>query len=145
MDSNLNLELLLDKEFTETEARQINPLVLALIGDAEYEIFVRKYLVSKNSNMKVNDIHKLVIKFVNAKSQSKFMKCIEDKLNEDELSIYKRGRNCKSSVPKSANVCEYRAATGFETLIGYLYLTGKKERLKELYLMILEQAENISN
>ncbi|MGL5380185.1 Mini-ribonuclease 3 [Clostridium sp.] len=117
-------------EFSKDEARRLNPLQLALIGDGVYEIFIRNYILSNNKELSAHKIHVKAIGYVKAKSQSTIMHNIEELLNEDEQYIYKRGRNTKSAtVPKNANVRDYRNATGFEALIGYLYLSGDKDRL----------------
>lgn len=134
MDFNL-----IKGKFTKESARQLNPLVLAYIGDAIYEAFVRTYLVETNRDMSVHKLHKETIQFVKAHSQSKFIKMLEDKLTEEELYFFRRGRNCKSStVPKNADVQEYRFATGFESLIGFLYITEQAERLEYLFNIIVE-------
>lgn len=130
------------EKLSDIEAKQLNPLILAFIGDAVYEVFVRNHLLLKNRNLKVNDLHKYVVEFVKAKAQSNIMKLIEHELTECEMYIYKRGRNCKSAtVPKNANVTDYRIATGFEAVIGYLHLTGREERLNYIYNMIIELSE----
>ena len=119
------------KEFSKDEARMLNPLQLALIGDGVYEIFIRNYILSNNISLNANKIHVKSISYVKAKSQSDIMHQLESLLKEDELSIYKRGRNAKSAtIPKNADVIDYRIATGFEALVGYLYLIGDKERLE---------------
>ncbi|HEY5525561.1 MAG TPA: ribonuclease III domain-containing protein [Clostridium sp.] len=124
------LEDLRIREFTVDEARMLNPLQLALVGDGVYEIFIRNYVLSANTSLSAHKIHVAAIGFVKAKSQSIIMHVLEEKLTEEEDSIYKRGRNAKSaSVPKNADVRDYRMATGFEALIGYLYLVGNRERL----------------
>lgn len=118
------------KEFTKDEARNLNPLQLALIGDGVYEIFIRNYILSENIDLSAHKIHVKAIGYVKAKSQSTIIHNLESELTEEELCIFKRGRNTKSAtVPKNANVRDYRLATGFETLVGYLYLIGDKERL----------------
>lgn len=118
------------REFSENEARMLNPLQLALIGDGVYEIFIRNYVLSLNTDLSAHKMHKAAIGFVNAKSQSTIMHSLEEELTEDEMYIFKRGRNAKSpTVPKNADVRDYRMATGFEALVGYLYLIGNKERL----------------
>ena len=118
------------REFTEKEARLLNPLQLALVGDGVYELFIRNYILSENIELTA---HK-AIGYVKAKSQAVIMHEIEDKLTEDESYIYKRGRNAKSAtVPKNADVRDYRMATGFEALVGYLYLTGNTERLEFIF------------
>ena len=119
------------REFSEQEARMLNPLQLAIVGDGVYEVFIRAYIISNNVDLSAHKIHKEAIRYVKAKAQSDIMHSIEDELQEDELYIYKRGRNTKSAtVPKNADVRDYRMATGFEALVGYLYLAGKKDRLK---------------
>ena len=122
------------REFSEQEARNLNPLQLALIGDGVYEIFIRNYILSNNIDLNAHKIHVKAIEYVKAKSQSLIMHKIEESLSEEEVYIFKRGRNAKSAtVPKNANVRDYRMATGFEALIGYLYLTGKGERLESIF------------
>lgn len=133
---------LLKGKFTEEQAKFLNPLVLALIGDGVYEVFIRTYLVEKNRDMNVHKIHLKAVAHVKAEAQSKFMKMIIDELSEDELSIFKRGRNTKSSTPKNADVADYRWATGFEALIGYLYILDKSDRLNYLLNKIMEGGDN---
>lgn len=119
------------REFSQDEARQLNPLQLALIGDGIFEVFIRNYILMKNTSLSANKIHVKAITYVKAKSQSCIMHEMESHLTEEEEAIYKRGRNAKSpTVPKNADIRDYRMATGFEALIGYLYLTGNKERLE---------------
>ena len=118
------------REFTEKEARLLNPLQLALVGDGVYELFIRNHILSENIELTAHKIHVKAIGYVKAKSQAVIMHEIEDKLTEDESYIYKRGRNAKSAtVPKNADVRDYRMATGFEALVGYLHLIGDYERL----------------
>ena len=124
---------LFKNKFTKEEVRQLNPLVLAFIGGGVYEVFIRSYIIDRNRNMPVHKLHIKTISYVRAHEQSHFMNQLTELLNEEELSIYKRGRNAKSgTIPKNADVREYRNATGFEALIGYLYLIDDKERLEEL-------------
>lgn len=121
---------LLKNSFTKQEAKNLNPLVLAFVGDAIYEVFIRAYIVNENRNMHVHKLHVKAVSFVKAHAQSEFIKELLEDLNEEEISIYKRGRNAKSgTVPKNADLCEYRAATGFEALFGYLYLTEQNDRI----------------
>lgn len=124
------LEDLRVREFTKDEARNLNPLQLALIGDGVYEVYIRNYILSENIDLSAHKIHVKAIGYVKAKSQSTIIHNLEGDLTEDEINIFKRGRNTKSAtVPKNADVRDYRAATGFESLVGYLYLIGDKERL----------------
>ncbi len=114
-------------------ARGYSPLALAFIGDAVYESFIRTKILLK-ANMSANKLHKEAVKFVKASAQCKAASALLPTLSEEETEIFKRGRNAHSaSVPKNADVTEYRFATGFEALMGYLYLTGNSARLT--YLM----------
>ena len=136
------LDNLLFKELTTKEARLLNPLQLALIGDAVYEVFIRNYILIENKGLSAHKIHIKAIQYVKAHAQSQIIKALEPMLTEDEEYIYKRGRNAKSgTVPKNADVVEYRTATGFETLVGYLYLSNQKERLSEILIKALELKE----
>lgn len=110
-----------------------SPLVLAYIGDGVYELYVRSRLIAEHPDMPPHKLHVLSSAHVKAKAQSRAMVIVETILTEEELTIYKRGRNAKSAtVPKNADVTEYRRATGFEALIGYLYLMGSNDRLNEV-------------
>ena len=121
---------LLKESFTRDSAKQLNPLVLAFVGDAIYEVFVRTYIVNENRDMNVHKLHVKAISYVKAHAQSEFMKKLMEELTEEEMSVYKRGRNAKAgTVPKNADLCEYRTATGFEAFLGFLYLTEQKDRL----------------
>ena len=127
------------REFSKDEARMLNPLQLALIGDGVFEVFIRNYILAQNTALSANKIHVKAIGYVKAKSQSDIMHKIEEFLNEEEEAVYKRGRNAKSpTVPKNAEVRDYRMATGFEALIGYLYLIGNKERLEFIFNKSIE-------
>lgn len=113
-----------------------SPLVLAYIGDAVFELYVRKMLVEKG-NMPVDRLHKMATGYVSAAAQSEAFKRLEENLTELEMSIYKRGRNTKSTVPKNADMAQYRMATGLEALVGYIYLKGGKDRLDEIMSIML--------
>ncbi len=112
-------------------ANQYGVLSLAYIGDSVYEIYVRSFLISK-SDQKVNMLHKQATKFVCASAQAEFYHKIAGMLTEEEQAVFHRGRNAKSQPPKNAQLSDYRIATGVETLIGYLYLQNKGERISEL-------------
>ena len=117
----------------EINPKVLSPLVLAYIGDGVYELFVRNKLIEEFSSTPPSQLHKLSSAHVKAHAQSNSMKIIEPELSQKELAVYKRGRNAKSpTVPKNADVTDYRRATGFEALIGYLYLNKENERLYEL-------------
>ncbi|OQB16032.1 MAG: Mini-ribonuclease 3 [Firmicutes bacterium ADurb.Bin193] len=119
---------------------EYSPLVLAYIGDAVYELYTREMLVSRG-NMPVDRLHKEATGYVRASAQSESFKEIESVLTEKEIEIFKRGRNTKSTVPKNADMSDYRTATGLEALIGYIYLTGDKNRLDEIMSLILNRRE----
>ena len=109
---------------------------MAIIGDSIYEILVRETLVL-DANRPVNDLHKESVKYVSAKAQTVAFEKIKDDLTEDELAIFKRGRNAKvGHSPKSATDGEYHCATGVEALFGYLYLNNEIDRIKELFSKI---------
>lgn len=132
---------ILKEKFKPEEAHLISPLTLAFIGDAVYEVFVRTYLLSENKTMKVQKLHLKTVAYVKAKAQSNYAKAILDLLDEDEMAVFKRGRNTKSTVPRNADVSEYRWATGFEAIIGYLYIAGKTDRMNYLLDKIIEVGE----
>ena len=132
---------ILKGKFTVQQVKQLNPLVLAIVGDAVYEVFIRTYLVEKNRDMNVHKIHVKAVAHVKAHAQSEYMKSLIENLDEEELGIFKRARNCKSgTTPKNADLNEYKWATGFEALVGFLYLSEKNERLND----ILEKIININ-
>ena len=121
------------------EAGEYSPLALAYIGDAVYELAIRT-LVMNRGNMQVNKLHKKSSALVKAAAQAEFLMAIEEDLTEEEHAVYKRGRNAKSfSMAKNATMKDYRMATGFEALMGYLYLTEQFDRMAELLGKGLEQ------
>ena len=127
-------------------SNKVNPaiypaLVLAYIGDAVYEVFTREKLLLQNPDMPAYKLHKENVHLVRAKAQSSAMSAIEPILAENELAVYKRGRNAKAgSVPKNADLIDYRRATGFEALIGYLHLSGNTQRLNEIMEIAFQKA-----
>jgi len=133
--NGLNLK---KKTWNKREVKMLSPLQLAYIGDSVYEVFVRTFLL-ENMDVKVNELHKEAIKFVKAKAQSNIVHELKDELTDEEWSIVKRGRNAKSgSVPKNANINDYRYATGFEALVGFLYLLDENRRICEIFNMIIK-------
>ena len=122
---------LLDK-MDKTRAENISPVVLAFIGDAVYSLFVREKLVF-SSDYKTGELNKLATKEVNASAQASFVKEIMPLLTEEEVAVYKRARNAKKATKsKSASVAEYNMSTGFEALLGYLYILGEYDRINNL-------------
>jgi ribonuclease-3 family protein len=122
----------IDDKLDENRANNLSPVVLAFVGDAVYSLFVRERLVF-SSDYKTGELNKLATKEVKATAQSEFIKEIMPLLTEKELSVYKRGRNAKKyTKSKSASVADYNASTGFEALLGYLYVTGDHDRINYL-------------
>lgn len=116
----------------ESDIRTYSPLTLAFIGDGVYDLIIRTIIVEQG-NAPVNKLHKKVSNLVKAPAQMDLLHKIENQLTDEELSVYKRGRNAKSfTSAKNASITEYRIATGLEALIGYLYLTDQFPRIIEL-------------
>ena len=119
--------------------KEINVLVLAYLGDTIYENYVRKYLIGKGIG-NVNDLQKESVNYVSAKSQAKYLQEMMDKnfLSDNEITVVKRARNYKTtSHPKNCDIVTYKYATGLESLIGYLDLEGKRDRIDEIMNFIL--------
>ena len=124
---------------TPQTARGYSPLALAFVGDSIYEAFFRANLLLA-ANQSAAKLHRTAVSFVRAGAQALAMQALLPLLTEEEADIYKRGRNAHShTVPKNADVTEYRAATGFEALVGYLYLSGQTDRLTH----VMEQAYDV--
>ena len=119
-------------ELSEVQITDYFPLTLAYIGDGIYEVIIRTLIIDE-ANRQVNKIHKAASHLVKAETQAKMIHLIMDDLTEEEQRIYKRGRNAKAVTrAKNASMSDYRTATGFEALMGWLYLTGQSERMMEL-------------
>lgn len=119
------------------EAGEYSPLALAYIGDAVYELAIRT-LVMNRGNMQVNKMHKKTANLVKADAQARFYLLLEEELTDAEKAAYRRGRNAKSfTMPKHATMKDYRMATGFEALMGYLYLSGRTERMVDLVALAM--------
>lgn len=118
-------------ELTDYDIRQMNSLVLAYVGDAYFHLFVRTRLLSFDQS-NVRALHAFSAQIVSAVWQHKAYLAIESMLTEDEKAIYRRARNAKSHAPRSATVAEYHSSTGFEALLGSLYLRHETARLEEL-------------
>ena len=119
-------------ELKDMDLRTYSPLTLAYIGDGVYELVIRTIL-GKKGNCPVNQLHKMASSLVKAGAQSKMMELLEPDLTEEELAVYKRGRNAHSpTMAKHATMADYRRATGFEALMGYLYLKEDYSRIVEL-------------
>lgn len=120
--------------------REYSALVLAYIGDAVFELAVRTHVVL-GGNRKVKDLHHDTVEMVKAESQAQVIRQIYSELSDEEKDIVMRGRNSKSTPPKHADRKDYQLSTGFEALLGYLYLKGEEKRLQELVEKVLRQTE----
>ena len=120
------------------EVDKLSVLALAHVGDGVYELMVRTMLCGQGIG-KVSDLHRRTVSYVCAPAQAKAIKKIMPMLTEKEVQVYKRGRNSKMhAAPQKATVGEYHAATGLETMFGYLYLNGEQERTRELFQIIID-------
>ena len=118
-----------EETLTDAQAGQINPVVLAFLGDAVFSLWVRKRLVLSGGN-KASSFQRTAGKLVSARGQSVFLERVLPMLTERETEIFKRGRNSKKNTKaKNASIVEYNLSTGFEAVLGYLYLTGNYDRL----------------
>jgi len=128
-------------QMKEVDIKEYSPLTLAYIGDSIYDLII-KSLVLNQGNRPVQKLHCMTSSYVQASAQSKMMRVMQEHLTEQEHAVYKRGRNAKSvSQAKNQSVTDYRRATGFEALLGYLYLNKEYERLLELVKLGLESLE----
>ena len=143
MEKSLMLKEKFLNEFglEEQDLRTYSPLTLAYIGDAIFELVVRTVLVERK-NTQAEKLHKAATKIVKAETQALMIEALKEDLTEEELAVFKRGRNAKAMTrAKNATMSEYRRATGFEALMGYLYLKGDMARMIELICLGVEKAE----
>ena len=123
---------------THTKADGYSPLTLAFLGDGVYDLLVREALVNR-ANRPAGELNRQKVAMVNCKAQAQFSELLMPMLSEKELAVYKRGRNSHvHGIPAHANPGEYHAATGFEALLGWLYLQGRTGRIDELFLAVTE-------
>ena len=143
MEESLSLLKQLKKEFEcgEVDIRTYSPLALAYIGDGIYDLIIRTVVVERGNRAAAN-LHKKSIKYVNATTQAEMVEAIKEELSEEEQGVYRRGRNAKSyTTAKNASIGDYRKATGFEALLGYLYLQDRTDRVIELVKLALDKLE----
>ena len=140
MDESLNyLKQKFDLENLDPD--RLSPLMLAYVGDAIYEAVVRTILM-KTGGMSTKNVNKKAISLVSAKAQSAMIEVLEPELTEKEATVLKRGRNAHSAtMAKNASVADYRRATGFEALMGYLYLNGDFKRMVDLIYIAMNPAD----
>ena len=126
-------------KYSDSELRSLNSLSIAYIGDCVYDLYLRNHVMKKFKTMKSNKLHLEVINYVSAKAQKNAYFKIKHLLNEDEEIYFKKGRNSKvKTIPKNSSVSDYKISTGFETIIGYLYITKKSDRLDFILNEILK-------
>lgn len=125
----------------QVDIREMNPLSLAFMGDGVLELLVRQHLVER-SRLLPGKLHAEAVRYVSARSQFLEMKLLEPMLTEEEHAVFRRGKNAnKATVAKHASVKEYRTSTGFECLLGWLYLKGRNERIMELMDVLWREFE----
>lgn len=128
-------------QLKEVDVQEYSPLTLAYIGDGIYDLVIRTLVINRG-NKQVQKLHQETSALVQASAQSRMMRVLQEKLTEEEHAVYKRGRNAKSVSPaKNQSVTDYRRATGFEALMGYLYLKRDWKRMLELIRDGLESLE----
>lgn len=128
------------QKLSEPEARQYSPLTLAFLGDSVYEIKVR-FALTASANSPVGVLHTEKIRYVCAAFQARAAALLQEEFTEAELAVYRRGRNAGGTPSKNADPADYRKATGFEAVFGYLYLMGDTERISALFQKVWEQRE----
>lgn len=126
---------------TNSDIKQYSPNTLAFIGDTVYELFVREALVTE-ANRPVSELNRRKVSLVNCEAQAEAVRKITPNLTDEELAVYKRGRNAfTKNTPKNSSVADYHSATGLEALFGYLYLSGRVDRLRELFEIVIGKSE----
>lgn len=141
MEESISLLELIKQSFElkEVDIRTYSPLTLAYIGDGVFDLIIRTVVVERG-NEPANKLHHKTVKYVKAETQAVMIEALLPDLAQEELAVYKRGRNAKSyTSAKNASISDYRKATGLEALVGYLYLTGRPERIMELIKLGLEK------
>lgn len=140
MEESLTMLEQIKKSFgcKEVDVKTYSPLTLAFLGDCVYDLIIRTVVVEQG-NRSANDLHKRTSGYVKASTQAYMIEALQEQLEEEEKAVYRRGRNAKSyTTAKNASIADYRKATGFEALIGYLYLQNRMERILELVKAALE-------
>lgn len=130
-----------EKEKSKSEILNFSPLSLAFLGDGVWTLLIREYLCIY-STYKNTNLHRITTKFVKATYQAKLLDALFDSLSEEEQDVARRARNTKSAtVAKNASLAEYKKATSFEAILGYLYLTKRFSRIKEIFEKIKSEIE----
>lgn len=141
MEKSLNQQIKETFAIADVDIRTYSPLTLAYIGDGIFDVVIRSIVVGRG-NTPVNQLHHKTSHIVKAHSQAMMAEVLLDEMTDTEKDIYRRGRNAKShTMAKNATVMDYRSATGFEALMGYLYLTDAMNRILELISIALERCD----
>lgn len=136
------MNLLLDKT---ADVSSLSPLTLAFMGDTVFDLLVRSELICE-ANRPVKDLHSAASKRVCAKAQADGIRAVMDMLSEDELAVFKRGRNAHTgAIPKHASSADYHYATGLESLFGWLWLKGETERIKQIFDAVRNSYEEVKH
>lgn len=136
-------EDIIKRDKTQEEINLMSPLTWAYVGDCVYELFIRTYFV-ETTNLKPHRLHIESIKYVKAQAQAQILEKLQEYLTEEEKDIVRRGRNTQNHhVPKNADINDYMYSTAFEALIGYLYLTKKDERVREILNICIKIKKSI--
>lgn len=141
MEESLTLLQLIRRDFglVEVDLRTLSPLTLAFVGDCVYDLILRTVIVERH-NASPNQLHREKSRLAKAPSQAEMAEALQEELTQEELAVYRRGRNAKShTTAKNASVLDYRKATGLEALYGWLYLSGQEERLLQLIRLSLNR------
>lgn len=141
MEKSLNQQIKETFAIADVDIRTYSPLTLAYIGDGIFDVVIRSIVVGRG-NTPVSQLHHKTSHIVKAHSQAMMAEVLLDEMTDTEKDIYRRGRNAKShTMAKNATVMDYRSATGFEALMGYLYLTDEMDRILELISIALERCD----
>ena len=141
MEESLTLLKLIKRDFGlgEVDLRTLSPLTLAFVGDCVYDLILRTVIVERH-NASPNQLHREKSRLAKAPAQAEMAEALQEHLTQEELAVYRRGRNAKSHKKnKNASVLDYRKATGLEALYGWLYLSGQEERLLQLLRLSLDE------
>ena len=141
MEESIKIEEAIAKalKLETVDPRTYSPLVLAYIGDAVYELLIRTKVINHGS-MQVNKMHKKSASLVKAETQANIIKAIQDDLTEEELAVFRRGRNANvHSIPTHASRAQYQQATALEALLGWLHLSGRHDRVEQLFAVMMEE------
>lgn len=137
MEKTLEDFCVIGKTYDENSIRELNPLTLAYLGDAVFELLVRTHVL--RGNLSANKLYRESIKYVKAKNQRQLLEKILPNLSEEEVKIYKRGRNAKPhTIPKNTEITDYKVATGLEALFGYLYLLEREDRIVKIFMEMIK-------